>query len=357
MNFKKGLFKVKKVYYCRKIVSKVKCMEKLPREVTQDIENMTLSPYACKSVNTQGRKIYETPCDIRTDFQRDRDRIIHCNAFRRLKHKTQVFLIPKSDHYRTRLTHTLEVSQIARTIARALRLNEDLTEAIALGHDLGHTPFGHDGERTLDKLYPGGFKHYIQSKRVVEIIEKNGQGLNLTAEVIDGIVCHTNATAKTLEGQVVKFSDKIAYINHDIEDAIRGGVLRQVDLPENPVRVLGETKSKRITTLITSIIKNSDTEIKYDEQTKAAHDELRAFMFENVYYAERTNAEKSKACNIVEFLYSYFCKNPDELPELYKTFAGQYGVELAVCDFISGMTDDFAVDYFKELCIPKSWSY
>lgn len=331
-------------------------MGKNPREITEDIEAATLSDYACKSAQSEGRVRYEAPCDIRTDFQRDRDRIIHCNAFRRLKHKTQVFLIPKSDHYRTRLTHTLEVAQIARTISRALRLNEDLTEAIALGHDLGHTPFGHDGERTLDRLYPGGFKHYQQSKRVVEVIERNGEGLNLTAEVIDGILCHTNMVAKTLEGQVVKLSDKIAYINHDIEDAIRGGVLRQEDLPEMPVRILGDTKSRRITTLIKSIIENSTDVIQYDEVTQKAHDELRAFMFKNVYYAEDTNAEKGKACHIVEYLYNHFVKFPEKMSPLYCELALKYGTELAVCDFISGMTDDFAVDYFKELCIPKSWT-
>lgn len=331
-------------------------MSKTPREVTMDIENMTLSKYACKSSDTIGRDVYETPCDIRTEFQRDRDRIIHCNSFRRLKHKTQVFLIPKSDHYRTRLTHTLEVAQIARTAARALRLNEDLTEAIALGHDLGHTPFGHDGERTLDSLYSKGFKHYLQSLRVVEHIEKNGEGLNLTAEVRDGIVCHTNGVAKTLEGQLVKFSDKIAYINHDIEDAIRAGILRQEDLPERTVKVLGATKSQRITTLIKSIVENSTDTVKYDEETKQAHDELRKFMFDNVYYAPCTNAEKGKACRIVEYLYKFFKDNPDKMPQLYQDFAKKYDTELAVCDFISGMTDDFAVDYFMELSIPKSWS-
>ncbi len=331
-------------------------MSKTPREVTIEIENKTLSEYACKSADSAGRDIYEKPCDLRTDFQRDRDRIIHCNAFRRLKHKTQVFLIPKSDHYRTRLTHTLEVAQIARTAARALRLNEDLTEAIALGHDLGHTPFGHDGERTLDSLYPKGFKHYRQSLRVVEFIEKNGEGLNLTAEVRDGIVNHTGGVAKTLEGQVVKFSDKIAYINHDIEDAIRAGVLRQEDLPAEPVRILGATKSQRITTLITSIIKNSTDSIRYDEVTGKAHDELRKFMFDNVYLAPSTNAEKGKACRIVEYLYRYFAANPEKMPELYRSIAKNYDTELAVCDFISGMTDDFAVDYFMELSIPKSWS-
>ena len=328
----------------------------LPREITIDIENKTLSDYACKSSRSAGRDIPETPCDIRTDFQRDRDRIIHCNAFRRLKHKTQVFLIPKSDHYRTRLTHTLEVAQIARTISRALRLNEDLTEAIALGHDLGHTPFGHDGERTLAALYSGGFKHYQQSVRVFERIERDGRGLNLTKEVKNGILCHTNMVADTLEGVVVKFADKIAYINHDIEDAIRGGVLKQADLPDFPVRVLGDTKSKRITSLTKSIIENSTdkNEIKYDETTRRAHDELREFMFQSVYYAAETNQEKDKACHIVEYLYNYYLKNPLRMPELYRDIAREESTEIAVCDYISCMTDDFAIDRFTELCMPKS---
>ena len=319
----------------------------LPREITIDIENRTLSDFACKSADSKGRDVYEEPCDTRTDFQRDRDRIIHCNAFRRLKHKTQVFLIPKSDHYRTRLTHTLEVAQIARTIARALRLNEDLTEAIALGHDLGHTPFGHDGERTLAALYSGGFKHYQQSVRVVERIERDGKGLNLTKEVKNGILCHTNMTA-----------DTIAYINHDIEDAIRGGVLKQNDLPDFPVKILGSTKSQRITTLVKSIIENSmdRNEIKYDDTTKRAHDELREFMFQNVYYAAETNQEKGKACFIVEYLYNYYMKNPLRMPELYRDIAREESTEIAVCDFISCMTDDFAIDNFTELCIPKSWN-
>lgn len=293
---------------------------------------------------------------MRTDFQRDRDRIIHCNAFRRLKHKTQVFLIPKSDHYRTRLTHTLEVSQIARTIARALRLNEDLTEAIALGHDLGHTPFGHDGERTLAKLLPEGFTHYKQSVRVVERIERDGRGLNLTKEVKNGILCHTNMTADTLEGVVVKFADKIAYINHDIEDAIRGGVISQSDLPEGPIRVLGKSKSERITTLVTSVIENSTDEIRYSDEVRAAHDELRAYMFESVYYAEETNKEKNKACHIVEYLFDHYMKNWGDMPELYRKIAETEGKEKAVGDYISCMTDDYAIDRFTELCIPKSWS-
>lgn len=327
----------------------------LPREVTIEIEKQTLSEHACKSCDTKGRVRPETPCDIRTDFQRDRDRIIHCNSFRRLKHKTQVFLIPKSDHYRTRLTHTLEVSQIARTIARALRLNEDLTEAIALGHDLGHTPFGHDGERTLARLYSGGFKHFEQSVRVVERLERDGRGLNLTEEVRNGILCHTNRTADTLEGVAVKFADKIAYINHDIEDAIRGGVIRQEDLPEFPVKILGATKSQRITTLVKSIIANSTDEIRYDEVTRQAHDELREFMFQNVYYAPATNQEKDKACHIVEYLYNYYLSNPEKMPELYRVIAADESPEIAVCDYISSMTDDFAIDRFTELCIPKSW--
>lgn len=329
----------------------------LPREVTIKNEEMMLSPYACKSADAGARDTDEEPCSVRTDFQRDRDRIIHCNSFRRLKHKTQVFLIPKSDHYRTRLTHTLEVAQIARTIARALRLNEDLTEAIALGHDLGHTPFGHDGERTLNSLYSGGFKHYEQSVRVVEAVERGGKGLNLTPQVRNGILCHTNKTADTLEGVVVKLSDKIAYINHDIEDAIRGGVLKEEELPREATDVLGHGKSERITTLVNSIIQNSadKPEVGYDEEIQKAHDLLRSFMFENVYLAPVTNLEKGKACHVVEHLYRYFLDKPDDMPELYLDIAERDGKERAVCDYISGMTDDFAVDLFKEMFIPKSW--
>ncbi len=328
----------------------------LPREITQENEKKILSEHACLSENSKGRVRYEKPCDIRTDFQRDRDRIIHCNAFRRLKHKTQVFLIPKSDHYRTRLTHTLEVSQIARTIARALRLNEDLTEAIALGHDLGHTPFGHDGERMLQKLYPAGdFRHYKQSVRVVEKIERDGAGLNLTAEVKNGILCHTNMTADTLEGVTVKFADKIAYLNHDIEDAVRGGVLDPGDIPKDVIDVLGDSKSKRITSLVSDIIANSTDEIRYSEPVREAHDKLRKFMFDNVYYAEVTNREKDKACTIVSFLFEHYMKNKDAMPELYIRLAEEDGIETAVCDFISCMTDEYAIDLFKELCIPKQW--
>ena len=328
------------------------------RERTIENEKILLSEYACKSDFSVHRRAAPEPCcDIRTDFQRDRDRIIHCSAFRRLKHKTQVFLLPKSDHYRTRLTHTLEVAQIARTISRALRLNEDLTEAIALGHDLGHTPFGHDGERALNKLNSCfAFRHSEQSVRVVEIIERDGCGLNLTEEVRDGILNHSSkSTAKTLEGNVVRLADKIAYINHDIEDAIRGGVLTNDELPSNAVKILGDDKSKRITTLIVSIIENSEDKIRYSEEVQAAHDELRAFMFERVYNNPTINTEKEKAMNVVEFLYGFYENNPCEMPELYRKLANKYGVKRAVCDYISGMTDDFAVDRFIELCIPKAW--
>lgn len=330
----------------------------LPRERLMKNEELLLSAYATKSADSKGRAVYEKPCDFRTDFQRDRDRIIHCNAFRRLKHKTQVFLIPHSDHYRTRLTHTLEVSQISRTVARALGLNEDLTEAIALGHDLGHTPFGHDGERVLNALLPDGFAHNQQSRRVVEYIEKDGRGLNLTAEVIDGIVGHTGKAAlpTTREGMVVRFCDKIAYINHDIEDAIRGGVITQGDLPAFPVSVLGATKSQRITTLVRSLVENSGEQVRMDDTVQKAHDELREFMFERVYRAEPTVAEKDKAGHIIEYLFNFFMKNPEKMPPLYLSLGERFGLPTAVGDFISGMTDDYAVNYFKELCIPKGWN-
>ena len=332
----------------------------LPRERIMQNESLTLSEYACKAADTRGRVIPEEPDEFRTDFQRDRDRIIHCRAFRRLKHKTQVFLIPHSDHYRTRLTHTLEVSQISRTVSRALGLNEDLTEAIALGHDLGHTPFGHDGEHVLAGLMPGGFAHNIQGRRVVEFIEKDGRGLNPTAEVIDGIVGHTTSGGAPLpftrEGMVVRFCDKIAYINHDIEDAIRGGVIRESDLPEYPVKILGQTKSARIATLVGSLVDGGAENIHMDEITKKAHDELRAFMFERVYHAEPTVAEKDKAQYIVEFLYKYFIDRPEKMPGLYLTLAERFDKPTAVGDFISGMTDDYAVNLFKEICIPKGWN-
>lgn len=301
------------------------------------------------------RKIYEEKCPLRTDFQRDRDRILHCNAFRRLKRKTQVFLSPVGDHYRTRLTHTLEVSQIARTIARALRLNEDLTEAIALGHDLGHSPFGHSGEAILDEICPYGYKHYLQSVRVVDYIEKKGQGLNLTYEVKNGIACHTNKISATAEGNVVRLSDKIAYINHDIEDAIRAGILKPSDLPENAVKILGSTKSKRITTLVSSIIENGADEIRMTNKIKAAHDQLRSFMFEFVYTNPTAKKEEKKAKILVEQLYEYFKKNPEKMPEEYIQICRKFDRDRAVCDYISGMSDGYAVDLYTELFVPRSW--
>lgn len=328
----------------------------LPRERIEQNERLILSEYACRAASSKGRAVYEKPCDLRTDFQRDRDRIIHCNAFRRLKRKTQVFLVPLSDHYRTRLTHTLEVSQISRTAARALGLNEDLTEAIALGHDLGHTPFGHDGERTLDALVSGGFHHNIQGRRVCEKIEKEGKGLNLTFEVLDGISAHTGEKLpETREGMLVRYCDKIAYINHDIEDAIRGGVITEDMLPEFPIRVLGKTKSARITSLVTSLVSNSGEEIKMDFTTQSAHDELREFMFEKVYRASKTVSEKEKAARTVEYLFMYFLKNKDKLPRLYLDISERDGLETAISDFISGMTDDYAIDYFTSICVPRSW--
>lgn len=325
------------------------------REELEIIELGTLCEDACTSKHTGRRKRAEPKCPIRTEFQRDRDRILHCNAFRRLKHKTQVFLDPVGDHYRTRLTHSLEVSQIARTIARALRLNEDLTEAIALGHDLGHTPFGHAGEATLNEICSCGFKHYLQSVRVVDYIEKNGMGLNLTYEVKNGIACHTNKVAVTKEGYVVRLADKIAYINHDIDDSIRAGVLTEEMLPESATNVLGHSKSERITTLIMSIINNGVSDIRMSDDVKKAHDELRQFMFENVYNNSIAKAEEAKAKMLVEKLYMYFYKNPDKLPEEFKNIMNRFSKERAVCDYIAGMTDSYAVNLYTELYIPKSW--
>ena len=330
------------------------------REDQQQREHEVLSEEAAFADGTEGRRSSSEPDALRTDYQRDRDKILHSKSFRRLSHKTQVFLASEGDHFRTRLTHTLEVAQIARTITRALGLNEDLTEAIALGHDLGHTPFGHDGERALNEIMPGRFSHNMQGKRVVQVIEKDGRGLNLTAEVIDGIQGHSTSGGASLpftrEGMVVRLCDKIAYINHDIEDAIRGGVLSQNDLPEFPVKVLGATKSARITTMVRSIIDNGAENIHMDDITKKAHDELRAFMFEKVYRAEPTIAEKDKAQYIVRFLYKYFIDTPGKMPELYLTLAERFGLPVAVGDFISGMTDDYAVDLFKEITIPKGWN-
>lgn len=325
------------------------------REQTEVMELGTLCEEACVSQKSGHRARNEVKCPLRTEFQRDRDRILHCNSFRRLKQKTQVFLDPVGDHYRTRLTHTLEVSQIARTIARAFRLNEDLTEAIALGHDLGHTPFGHSGEAILNEICPYGFKHYLQSVRVVDYIEKDGLGLNLTYEVKNGIACHTNKAATTKEGYIVRLADKIAYINHDIDDAIRADILTEDSLPSDATEILGHTKSQRITTLIMSIVNNGVKDIHLSDDVAKALDGLSDFMHDNVYHNSIAKAEENKAKMLVEKLYGYFLKNPDKLPEDYKRITARFSIDRAVCDYIAGMTDSYALNVYEDLFIPKGW--
>lgn len=323
---------------------------------TLENEKRIISSYGMLCKNTKGRRVFEEECEIRTAFQRDRDRIIHSNAFRRLKHKTQVFLSPDSDHYRTRLTHTLEVSQIARTIAVGLGLNENLTEAIALGHDLGHTPFGHAGERALNEIFPDGFKHYEQSLRVVDIIENGGKGLNLTYEVRDGILCHTRGKeADTLEGRVVKLADRIAYINHDIDDAIRGEIISEANLPIECVKILGATKSKRINTLVVSAIRNTKDEIKLDDNVQSAFDILHEFMFDRVYTNPVCKGEEKKAISMIQSLYEFFVLHPNELPNEYLSIAFREGTERAVCDYIAGMTDSYALKIFAQCFVPSGW--
>lgn len=327
----------------------------LPRELYEKFEREYLSADACLSSQTRGRERPAELCDLRTEFQRDRDKIIHCNSFRRLKLKTQVFLTPDGDHYRTRLTHTLEVGQIARTIARAMRLNEDLTEAIAMGHDLGHTPFGHAGERALDKLNPGGFKHYEQGVRVVSLIENGGKGLNLTYEVRDGILKHTNMLAETKEGIVVRYADVIAYLNHDIDDAVRAGILTEDDLPKDITDLLGHSKSQRITTLVTDLVNNGTQDMHLSPDIDKAYADLKAFMFENVYRNPTCKAEESKTYSMLEGLYTYYAQDISRMPKLYRELAEKYGVESAVCDYIAGMSDKYAVDKFIEIYVPSAW--
>ena len=326
------------------------------RERTLLNERNTLSEYAMLCENTKGRQTFEPECPIRTAYQRDRDRIIHCAAFRRLMHKTQVFLAPDSEHYRTRLTHTLEVSQIARTIAVGLGLNEDLTEAIALGHDLGHTPFGHAGERALNEVMPGGFKHYEQSLRVVDYIENKGKGLNLTYEVRNGIVCHTRGEeAQTLEGRIVKLADKIAYINHDIDDALRGGVITEGNIPAEARKYLGETKSQRIDTMVTSVIENTYGEVAFDSTVQSAFDILHEFMFDRVYTNPVCKSEEGKAMAMIQRLYRFFEENPNELPNEYIEIAWRDGVQRAACDYIAGMSDPYALKVYSDYFIPSGW--
>lgn len=330
------------------------------REQQEDLEAMILSPYASLSKNSKGRIQDEKTCDIRTYYQRDRDRIIHSKAFRRLKHKTQVFIAPEGDHYRTRLTHTLEVAQISRTIARALRLNEDLTEAIALGHDLGHTPFGHAGEYALNEISSFGFKHYEQSIRVVEKLENKGRGLNLTWEVKDGILNHpSKGNPSTLEGQIVRLSDKIAYINHDIDDAIRGKILHQEDLPKAYTNIIGSSSKERINNLIHDIVERSihQNRIIMSTEMEAAMKELRQYMFDNVYIGSKAKDHEEKAKNMLKQLYSHLMDNTDLIPAEYLEIINKDDetYERAVCDYIAGMTDRYAISIFKELFIPSSW--
>ncbi len=330
------------------------------REEFEHREHDIFHPSAAFSDSSKGRDVFEEPCDLRTIYQRDRDRILHSKAFRRLKGKTQVFLAPEGDHYRTRLTHTLEVSQNARTIAKALRVNEDLTEAIALGHDLGHTPFGHAGERELNRICSDGFRHQLQSVRVVEKLEKGGVGLNLTKEVRDGICNHsTSGTPATLEGKIVRLCDKIAYVNSDIDDAVRGRVIRESDLPERCVRVLGSSLRERLNTLIHDIVSNSvgKDDIIMSEEKYEALRELRKYMFDNVYINSCAKAEEGKAERMIRQLFEYYVGHMEELSEEYTRMVWEKGetVERAVCDYIAGMTDRYAVTTFQKLMVPTTW--
>ena len=325
------------------------------RELLCEREEATLAPHAAHSDASRGRPVYVEPCTLRTEFQRDRDRITHSKAFRRLMYKTQVFLSPEADHYRTRLTHTLEVTQIARTIARSLRLNEDLCEAIGLGHDLGHTPFGHAGERILQRCYDKDFSHNAQSLRVADKLEK----LNLTFETRDGILNHVwKCKPATLEGRVVQFSDRIAYINHDIDDACRGGVLNESDIPDEILSVLGYTHSDRINTMVTSIIRQSTgtATVEMEPHVYKATMDLRDLLFELVYKNPVAKGEEGKAEEMLHMMFDYFCKYPEKLPTEYLPTAEWEGIPRAVCDYISGMTDRYAVAKFNEIFVPDSWS-
>ena len=339
------------------IIYGVICM--VDRVEKEKLEFIQLSPFAAQSAHTKGRIRPETACLLRTDFQRDRDRILHCKSFRRLAHKTQVFISPEGDHYRTRLTHTLEVAQIARSIARALSLNEDLTEAIALGHDLGHTPFGHTGEHVLQELTEGEFSHNKHSLRIVDVLENNGQGLNLTFEVRDGILNHpTSGSPLTLEGKVVQISDKIAYINHDIDDAIRGKVLAQQELPKKCLNVLGDTCRERISCIIQSIVKESDmkNDILMGTEVKEAFYNMREFLFQHVYVGSVAKEQEGKAKRVIGELYQYYMHHLEQLPNSYKERlkTGDSKKQI-VCDYIAGMTDRYAINAYRDLFFPKSW--
>ena len=329
------------------------------RERIEQEEEMHLSPRACMSSHSAGRERPIEPCPMRTAYQRDRDRILHCKAFRRLKYKTQVFLSPEGDHYRTRLTHTLEVSQIARTIARCLRLNEDLTEAIALGHDLGHTPFGHIGERALDELMPEGFRHNEQSLRVVDVLENSGQGLNLTHEVRNGILCHSGAQfPQSLVGECVRRADRIAYLNHDLDDALRGGILRPFELPADCLKVLGSSHGERINRMIADIVENSQSgdRLAMSPVMQSAMDGLRDFMFERVYRDEWRAREERRCEGVIRQLFGYYSDHPGEMPEEFVLIGYREGTARAVCDFLSCMTDRYAIRTFERIFVPAGFS-
>ena len=334
--------------------------ERSIREMAEEREYEVLSPYAAHAGDSKGRDREEPQCDIRTVYQRDRDRILHSKSFRRLAHKTQVFIAPMGDHYRTRLTHTLEVSQLSRTIAKALRLNDDLCDAIALGHDLGHTPFGHTGERVLNEICPLGFAHFRQSIRVVEVLEKNGEGLNLTWEVRDGILNHrTSGHPSTLEGQIVRFCDKIAYINHDIDDAERAGILSEEDIPKTYREILGGSTRDRLNTLIHDVIYSSldRADIRMSPGIEEAMMELRKFMFDHVYLNSVAKTEEGKVGRMITMLYQYYEKHVDEMPQEYIDLIKKKGQPepRVVCDYISGMTDQYSISKFRELFVPQSW--
>ena len=328
-----------------------------PRERTEEIERQTLAPYATLAAESKGRERDEEQDALRTCFQRDRDRIVHSKSFRRLKHKTQVFLAPEGDHYRVRLTHTLEVSQIARTAARALRLNEDLAEAISLGHDLGHTPFGHLGEQALTPFLGRPFRHNEQSLRVVDYLEDDGHGLNLTWEVRDGIVNHTWSmpAPSTLEAQVVRFADRIAYINHDVDDAVRAGVIEPTELPDEALGILGRTHAERVKTLVTDLVDRSEDspEIRMSDEAFRALDTLRDFLFERVYLRDEARSEQDKAIALVRSLFAHYLDHPDQVPEEYHRAPGDLPTRVA--DYIAGMTDRYALRVYEQLFLPQGW--
>lgn len=329
-----------------------------PRIEREELEHFLVGRYGVRADSSRGRLHSEPECDIRTCFQRDVDRITHSKSFRRLKHKTQVFLQPEGDHYRTRLTHTLEVSRLARTVARALRLNEDLAEAIALGHDLGHTPFGHAGERALNRIYSGGFKHYEQSLRVVDILERDGQGLNLCYETRMGILNHTHgAPDDTLEATAVRLCDRIAYINHDLDDSIRAGILTAESVPIEIRRGCGEKNSQRINSILTDLIRNStDGELKMSPEMQATFDFFHKFMYSDVYTNPIAKSEESKVEGILSRLYDYYTTHPEAMPEEFRQVMEQEGAGRAACDYISGMTDGYAMEKYGELFIPFAWT-